>query len=234
MSINPGMIAFKMAYQLSPIILTGGIATSLGGALPIIALTEGAITLLAGLLTGSENLELDNFFAHYLPNPGSTLIQNEIAHYPFANQSVAANAIIAQPLNVSMTMLCPVRNLFGYFTKTATMSALQKSLAQHNSLGGTYSIATPAYLYTNCIMLSMRDVSGGDSKQAQFAWQLDFEQPLITLQAAQSALNGLMQKIAGGTQITGAPTWSSGLTIGNPFKALSNLGTAITSVVPPV
>ena len=35
MSLNPGLIAFKMAYQLSPIILTGGIATSLGGALPI-------------------------------------------------------------------------------------------------------------------------------------------------------------------------------------------------------
>jgi hypothetical protein len=221
-SINPGLIAFKMAYQLSPIVLTGGIATSLGGALPIIALTEGALNILAGLISGGENLELDDFFAHYQPLPGGTLIRNEVAMYPFANQAVAANAIIAQPLEISLMMLCPARNTLGYFMKSATMTALQKSLSQHNGLGGTYSIATPAYLYTNCIMLNMRDVSSGDSKQAQFAWQLDFVQPLVTLQAAQSALNGLMQTIANGTPISGNPTWTPS-PIGNPTSVTNSL-----------
>jgi hypothetical protein len=221
MSISPGYIAFKMATQLSPIILTGGIATALGGALPIIALTESGLSLLAGALSGSSSIELDNFFAHYTPLPGASLINNQVATYPFANQAIAANAIIAQPLNISLKMICPVRNLLGYPLKFATMSALQKSLSQHNSMGGTYSIVTPSYIYTYCIMTGMRDISGGDSKQLQYEWQLDFMQPLVSLQAAQQALSGLMQTITNGTPISGTPTWSSGLSIGNPTSALT-------------
>lgn len=220
MSVSAGYVAFKIANQLSPIILTGGIAAAIG-AIPIIAITEGA-TFVTELLSGDENIELDDFFAHYYPLPGATLIQNQIAQYPFANQSVAANAIIAQPLNISLMMVCPARNTFGYPLKLATMIALQGALAQHNGSGGTYSIVTPSYIYTNCIMTSMRDVSGGDSKQSQYQWQLDFQQPLVTLAAAQTALNGLMQKLTDGTAVSGTPGWSSGLPVGNPTSLLTS------------
>lgn len=224
--VSPGYIAFKLANQLTPIILTRGIATAQGGAIPIIALTEGSIAgavgLISGITGGGADSALDDFFAHYQPVAGATLINQQAATYPFANQAVAANAVIAQPLNISMLMLCPARDLLGYPLKLATMSALQKTLAQHNGSGGTYSIVTPSYIYTDCLMTSMRDVSGGESKQVQYAWQLDFFQPLVSLQAAQTALNGLMQKLTDGTAISGTPGWSTGLPVGNPTSLLNS------------
>jgi hypothetical protein len=220
MSISPGYIAFSLANSASPIILTRGIATALGGYLPIIALTE--IANLIDTLASGNDVGLDNFFAQYVPLPGSTLINNQIATYPFANQSIAANAIIAQPLNISMLMKCPVREARGYSVKLATLTMLQSTLAQHNSSGGTYSIVTPSYIYTDCIMTGMRDVSGGESKQAQYEWQLDFVQPLISLQAAQTALNGLLQRLTNGTPPgTPAATSAVGLPVGNPTNALA-------------
>ena len=221
MSVSPDFVAFKLAFQISPIILTGGIATNLGGALPIVALTEGA-NFVISLLEGGASIELDNFFASYLPLPGASLINNQVALYPFANQSVAANAIIAQPLNVSMLMRCPAgRNSGGYPLKLATMTALQNSLSQHNGMGGTYSIVTPSFIYTYCIMTGMRDASGGDSKQSQYDWQLDFMQPLVSIQSAQTALNGLMQKLTDGTPISGTPSWTpAGLAVGNPSNLI--------------
>lgn len=221
MSISAGYIAFKLANQITPIILTRGIATALGGALPIMAITEG-LNLITGLLSGTENKELDEFFCNYQPVPGSTLINNQVATYPFANQAIAANAIIAQPNTISMLMLCPAKNLFGFAAKLATMLALQTTLSQHNGSGGTYSVITPAYIYTDCILTGMRDVSSGQSKQVQYAYQLDFFQPLVSLQAAQSALNGLMQKLTDGTPISGTPGWSTGLAVGNPTSILNS------------
>ena len=58
-------------------------------------------------------------------------------------------------------------------------------------------------------MTALTDISGGASAQVQYQWQFDFEQPLVTLQAAQQVYSGLLNKIAGGTQFTGAPAWSS-------------------------
>lgn len=226
MPISAGLIAWKIAFQLSPIVLTGGIATDQGGALPIISLTEGVASVLNELLGSGSDFSLDNFFANYQPLPGATLISNQVATYPFANQAIAANAIIAQPLNVSMKMTCPARgNLlgFGMGAKLSTMISLQNSLAQHNALGGTYSIITPSYIYSYCIMTGMRDISGGESKQSQYDWQLDFLQPLVSLDSVQSALNGLMQKLTNGTPISGTPTWTSaGLPIGNPTSLLTS------------
>lgn len=215
---------FKLAYQISPILLTGGIVAGSIEALPIVALTEEA-NFVSSLVSGTQNTELDDFFAHYFPLPGATLIDQQAATYPFANQAIAANAVITNPNTVSLMMLCPVRNTLGYGIKLATMMALQKTLAQHNSKGGTYSIVTPSYIYTNCIMLAMRDVSGGESKQKQFSWQLDFFQPLLSVASAQSALSSLMQKLNNGTQITGTPDWSSrasaiGLAVNNPVRLL--------------
>jgi hypothetical protein len=219
--MNLALAAWKLTFQLSPIVLTNGIATNVpGGMLPIIVFTE-ALNFIDGLLIGTEDIELDGFFANFEPTTGATLIDQEIGHYPFANQAVAANAVIAQPLTVSMRMLCPVKDIAGYPLKLATMMALQAALTQHNGSGGTYTVVTQSYFYTNCIMTGMRDVSSEESNQQQFIWQMDFEQPLLTLQSAQQAQNSLMSKLTGGTQInaddTGSVGWS-GLspTVGQP------------------
>lgn len=223
---NPGLAAlvtWKLAFQLTPIILTGGIATNLGGALPIVTLTEGA-NFVQSLLTGAADIQLDGFFANYEPVPGAALINNQVAMYPFANQSVAANAIITQPLNVSMIMICPAGAASGgYPLKLVTMLALQQSLAQHNSLGGLYTVITPSFIYTNCIMTGFRDVSGAETRQPQYRWQMDFIQPLVTVQAAQTAFNGLIQKLTDGTALSGTPSWTiAGLAVNNPASLLTS------------
>lgn len=223
--ISPGLVAFKMSFQLSPIILTGGIAGAIpGGMLPIILITQ-ALDFAEGLLAGAENIDLDNFFANFTPLPGSTLIDQSIGKYPFANQSVAANAVIRQPLTISLRMICPARDESGYALKLATMTALQAALALHNASGGTYTVATPSHFYTNCVMTNMKDTSNGASMQAQNTYQLDFEQPLLTLQDAILAQNNLMSRISAGVPIGGVPAWS-GLspTVGNP-PSLAAIGT---------
>jgi hypothetical protein len=208
MSMSAGMAAYKLSFELSPIIFTNGIADKIpGGMLPIIAITE-ALNFTVGLLSGGDNINLDNFFANFRPLPGGTLVDNQIGMYPFANQEVAANAIISQPLAISMLMLCPVRQRLGYASKLASMMALQKALDSHNSSGGTYTIATPSYFYTNCVMTGMRDITNGESAQAQSAWQLDFAQPLLTLEQATQAENSLISKITKGTPFNEAPAWS--------------------------
>lgn len=217
MSISAGLAAFKLSFELSPIILTGGVAALIpGGMLPIIAITE-ALNFADGLLSGGEDLGLDDFFASFIPLPGSTLIDQRIGEYPFANQAVAANAVIAQPLTISYRMICPAKDEFGYATKLATIAALATTLKQHNASGGTYTCATPAYFYTNCVMLGMRDTSNVESKQAQNTYQLDFRQPLLTLQDALQAQNGLFAQITSGTPINGVPSvYGLAQAIGNP------------------
>jgi hypothetical protein len=214
-----GAISYQLAFEVSPIILTNGIATFMGGMLPIIALTQ-SVDFLTGLLNGNANPDLDSYFAQFMPLPGATLIDNKIGMYPFANQAIAANAIISQPLVVSLQMIVPARsNGSGVWSKLATMTALQFSLSQHNSLGGTYIVATPSYFYTNCIMTGMRDVSGGETKQAQYRWQLDFVQPLITLAQANQVQSQAMSLISNGAPTTGALSGIS--TTPNSLTALS-------------
>ena len=199
---------WKLGYEVSPVILTGGVASLIpGGMLPIIAITQAASFTL-GLLQGEVDIDLDSYFAHFKPLPGATLVNNQIGRYPFANQTVAANAIIAEPLAVSLLMNCPANSQGGYVSKLLTMTSLKAVLDQHNLSGGTYTIATPSYLYTNCILTNLRDVSGGEGKQVQTMWQWDFEQPLISQADAAQALGGLLTKIGGGLPISGPPTWS--------------------------
>lgn len=232
---SPGSNQYKLTFQISPIVLTNGIAAGApGGAMPIMSITEAqhytgltaafsAASPLAGLtnlagavinnvigdLLGGGAADTDNYFAHYRPLPGASLVSQEIGEYPFANQTVAANAVIATPNVISLLMICPVRDPGGYPQKFAIMMALQAALKQHNSTGGTYTIATPSFMYTDCVMRSMRDVTPGNSKQVQIQWQLDFEQPLLTLEQAQQQQSALMSKISGGTQTTGdPPPWS--------------------------
>lgn len=219
MSLPPIGTVWRTAFEITPIVLVNGLASFMpgGGMLPIAALTE-TINMPAGLLAGADVSDLDGFFAHFLPMPGGTLIEQDLARYPFANNSVAANAVIAQPLMISMEMICPVRERFGYATKLATMTALQTTLAQHNASGGTYTIATPSRFYQNCVFLRMVDASGGGDKQAQTRWRLDFEQPLLTLEQAQQAQNSLMSKFSDGVAVGGDPPPWSGLppTVGSP------------------
>lgn len=136
--------------------------------------------------------------------PGGTLIKNAVATYPFANQAVAANAIIAEPLHVSVLMICPARDAGGYAAKLATMTALQAALALHVNLGGTFIIATPSYLYTGCLLTDMVDVTGGEGRQVQTKWRMDFAQPLLTVSQAAQALNAAMSRISGGLPTDGA------------------------------
>lgn len=215
MAGSAGQLAFQLSFQISPLILTGGIASGIpGGMLPIVSLTQ-SLSFVTGLLSGSDLDDLDDYMAQFAPMPGGTLISQRIGKYTFANQAVAANAVIRDPLNISLLMIVRAAPGMGYATKLATMMALQATLANHNNSGGTYMIATPAFPYTNCVMLQMRDVSRHDTKQPQNAYQLDFEQPLISLAQAASAQNSLMSQISAG--VPGSDTTSGlGQTLGSP------------------
>jgi len=206
--------AYDLAFQVSPIILSGGIASgALGNMLPIIALTGQAAAFAQGALT--SGLSMSDFYARFVPLSGSTVISNSAGKYPFANQQVAANATIEGPTNISLMMIAPVKETGGYLTKLALFTALQSALRKHNNSGGVYHIATPSYIYTNCIMLQMSDVTPEGTRQQQIEWQLDFERPLITQDAASQAiasLNAKMGKMMGGQKITDAK-WSSAATV---------------------
>ena len=175
--------------------------------LPIIAITE-AQSFTQGILTGSANIDLNSFFAYFRPIPGASLADNQYGKYPQANSGVAANAVIKQPLALSMLMICPARNEFAYQNKLTTMQALQSAIDQHTNLGGTFTVCTPSFIYTNLLLTRLVDASLGETKQPQNAWQWDFEAPLLTLQQLQQVQNNLMQQLTNGGQINGTPAWS--------------------------
>jgi len=200
MSTSIGKSIYQLSYEISPIILSGGLAKAVPGSLlPIIAITEAA-NFGFNLINGNNPLNLDNFFAHFRPLPGSTLIDNDIATYPFANQSYAANAVIARPLKLSMLMNCPANNAGAYISKMITFTALKAALDSHIQAGGTFIVATPSYVYLNCILTNLTDVSRPDSQQPQNAWQFDFVQPLVS-QGPQNTLGALMSALEGGLPI---------------------------------
>lgn len=201
---SAGLTNFETKYALTPIILTGGIASSGSGGLPISTLTGG----------------LSPPFAHYYPLQGGTLIQNQVATYPFANQAIAANAIIVQPNTISLMMVCPAKEGWAWSSKTPVMTGLQNSLSVHINKGGLFSVATPSYIYVGCILMSLRDISS-DPRQPQSEWQWEFFQPLTSQSQAQQALNSLTQKIANGTPPAGSPTNAPGLPVNNPTNAVT-------------
>jgi hypothetical protein len=207
--MNLGKSIYDLAYQKSPIFLTDGLADFVPGKiLPLIALTEAG-NFVGNILNGNLDLNLDDFYATFTPLPGATLHNNQIGSYPFANQKTAANAIIAQPLNISMRMNCTPRRAGAMVTKILTATALKNALDNHNFRGGTYTVLTPSFMYTGCIMTSFKDVTSGESKHLQTDWQIDFVQPLVSTSEAETYQNGLLQKITGGLP-TGV-LWSGGL-----------------------
>lgn len=201
---SAGTDIFQLSFQVCPIILTQGVAQLVPGQmLPIISITE-ALNFVNGLISGDDSLSLDNFFAHYAVLPGAGAISNQYGKYPFANQSVAANAVIAEPLRVSLLMTCPARAGGGGFAaKLATMTALQATLELHSNLGGTYTVLTPSLIYTNLLLNDLKS-AGDTNTQKQTTWQWDFERPLLTEEEAASAFNGMMGRISQGLPSTGA------------------------------
>jgi hypothetical protein len=225
MSVSAGLAAWSVAFQQSPIILSNGLASFMPGSMiPIMAITE-AINFPLGLLSGGNAIDLDNFFANFAPIPGGTLLDQRVGRYPFANQTVAANAVIAEPLKISMRMTCPARGDLGFFAKLAIITALQAALAQHNAKGGTYIIATPSFIYTNCVMTGMRDASTGQTQQPQNTFQFDFEKPLLTLEQAEAAQNSLFSAITAGINPGGLPAFSG---------LATSVGQAITVAAPSI
>lgn len=211
--------AFGLSFQVSPIILTNGIASNIpGGMLPIVAISQ-AINFVEGLLGNSDLANLDDYLFQFHPLQGSELIKQRIGKYTFGNQAVAANAVIRESLPISMRMDVVAKpGISGYATKFMVMQALKFTLDAHNNSGGSYTIVTPSYIWANCLLLDLRDISRQDSKQPQNAWQWDFEQPLITLQAALQAeaqMNSTMSQISSGVPTQGAAS-GFGPTIGSP------------------
>lgn len=228
--LSSGAAQFMLTYQLSPIMFVGGgVGGSVpGGMVPIISYTQGQ-DFDTGLLSQSNpDLKLDDYFAHFMPLTGSTLIDYAVGGYPFINQTTAANALIANPLKLSMLMTCPVRGDSPYSQKLSTLTALQSTIASHIAQGGLFNVATPAFLYTNVILTAIRDVTQGESPQVQYQWVWEFVQPLVTLVAAQAAENTQMKKISSLTgplanASVGQP--ASGATPGT-VPAASGLGAA--------
>jgi hypothetical protein len=250
-SYPAGLVAFKLACQLSPIILTQGIATGFPfNMLPIFLLTQaggflsgplggfssvvGTAVAAAGALTslfgGSNPSDLDSYFANFQPLSGATLIDNQYGTYPLGSQQTAANAVIVQPLRVSLSMLIPVQEPLGYATKSLTMYSLQATISSHVAQGGTFIIVTPSYIYTNCLLLSLRDISGGATKQSQYEWAWDFFKPLLTSNQIAQSQSSLMQQITNAATGSANPAFS-GLASSSPQSGaspLTGVGTGTT------
>jgi hypothetical protein len=184
--------------------------------------------------------DLDNAFGAFTVLPGGTLVSQTVAKYPFANQSVAANATITEPLTISVIMDAPMRGPSPWAMKQAIMTALKATLDSHNNAGGTYTVMTPAYMYTNLIMTALTDNSRGGNSLPQNAWRFDFEKPLVTMSDAQGAYNQLMSKVAGGTPTPGDTTGpqvglqggQSPLSIGSGTAGAGGLTTASSLLAP--
>ncbi|CAD6037264.1 hypothetical protein [Escherichia coli] len=199
--------AFRLAFEISPILLVDGIATDIpGGVMPIAVLTEG-LSIVDGLLQG----KISKPTAHFTPMAGTTLIMQDVGNFNFYNQSTAANAVIQRPNQIKMQMIRPASTEDGgYATKGATFTALKLALDMHNQQGGCYTVMTPSFIYTRCLMRSMVDISGfsDKNKQVQDTWQFEFEQPLLTASQVEMVLGNTMSKFQSGVKSAGGLSWS--------------------------
>jgi hypothetical protein len=195
---------FAAAFEIAPIWLVGGLADYLGGYAPITLLTE---------MMDIPGIENGEFFAHYKPLPGSSLAKWKVAEYPFANFATAANAVVQEPLDISMLMVCPAQTGGGLIIKQAILTALQFGIQKHITTGGTFTVLTPAFAYANCLLTNIRDITPPADKQVQYMYQWDFTQPLITSSQAQSVLGTLMNKVSNGLPTTATWTQSPSATV---------------------
>ena len=211
---------YQLLYQITPIFLNNGIATNIGGSiLPVMALLNPSAynVLFSG---GSDTFNMDSYFGIFQPASGGSLVQQQIAEYPFANLSVAANAMVRSPIEVSMIMVTPMKTQYAWAVKNATMTALKSALDTHNNMGGTYTVFTPAYTYYNMVMLGLSDMSNPQIALPQNTWKWDFRKPLIAQQDLVFAENNLYAKITGGVQTSAE--WTSALTaLGLPASSVN-------------
>lgn len=222
-----------LLYQVTPIFLTGGIAGNIsGGILPLLSLTN-TNAFSNNLLSGNENFELDDAFGVFQPAVGGSLVEQIPATYPYANLNVAANAIIRNPINVSMIMATPMRQVGSWSTKLSTMTALKSTLDAHNNAGGTYTVCTPAYTYTNMILVNLVDISTFNSPIPQNAWRWDFTRPLVSLADVTGAQSNLMNQITNGVAPVGggSTTTGQGTALTNQPNA-PNVGTGTGGTAP--
>lgn len=207
---------FQTSYQVSPIVLVNGMAGT--GMLPITSILSPS-NYQNGIVSASSAGSLSDIFGQFKTLPGHTLMDNEIAHYPLANQTIAANAVITNPLRISLEMLVPAYGSITMANKLSIITALKSALDQHTALGGSYNVSTPSYIYTGCLLTSLVDASDDDEgKQPQVRWIWNFEQPLLTEAAAVAAQNQAMTKLTNQTVDTADPPGSQPATsgIGNP------------------
>jgi hypothetical protein len=201
----PVNTAAQLSYQICPIVLTGGIAQQLPGAiLPFLSLIwPSGSPLDLGILPDMG--DLDDAFGAFNVLPGGTLVTQTIAKYPFANQYVAANAVIHEPLIISVIMDAPMRGQNAWEEKFTIMTNLKLQLDSHNNQGGMYTIVTPAFMYQNCVMVALTDNSRGNNSLPQNAWRFDFERPLVVLSEA-AQMNQNMLNMSNGVVTTGRIT----------------------------
>lgn len=210
---NAARSQYDQTYQISPIILVGGLfSSSPGGMMPV-----------SSLMPAGEAGSDASPTVRFVPVPGATAVSNTVATYPFANRYVAGNAVVRNPKNVSLLMIAPVNSVGGYQSKQSAFMALQGTFEAHTAAGGTYHVITPSYPYLNSVMTSMTDVTSGGGYQQQIQWQIDFVQPLITQQQATAAYNGMMSMISGGQQVTSSSWSSAASTSGTPVNGMSAL-----------
>jgi hypothetical protein len=224
---------YQLAYQISPLYLTGGITGNQPSSIqPFLSyVMPGAFTILGPDFLPSafqtyNTDDLNNAFGSFSVIPGGTLNKNTIAKYPFANQFVAANAAIREALNLSLIWDTPMRGPGAWDIKLATMTAIKKIFDAHVNIGGTFTIATPAYIYTNMLLTGLTDNSRGTVPLPQNAWRFDFERPLVVQAELQQAynLNQQLLKMTNGLPSTGAITGIFA-TLGMPANSpQSNLG----------
>lgn len=206
-AISAAQAAADLAFSASPIILTAGIATLLGGYLPIGVFT-GAVGVL-GTLTSSGTVSTSSFAAQFKVQPGGTALRYEYGQFPFANQNTAANAVITQPNRISVLMSVPANDATGGVAgRAALLATIQAAINLHVLSGGMFTVLTPGLTYSNLLLEQIADASAGDDLQVQYDWRWDFWQPLVT-QAQATAAAGLLGSITNGLPPTGsiaAPT----------------------------
>ena len=219
---------WAQAFEINPITLVGGIAGGMaGGALPLNTLMNGS------LIAGSQD-GFDQAFAKFYPLPGASLIENAYAEYPQANQTIAANALIKMPLNVSLLMRVPATYFTGFGSKLSIMTALQATLANHCAQGGWFIVATPSFFWNDALLVNLEDVSGGETQQPQYQWKWTFRKPLIKGGGGGSGQpSALIQQMTNGAQTSGA-TSGIGLAdptnVGAPGSTLSQNAAASTGI----
>lgn len=204
-------VAYDTAFQISPIFFTGGIASNApNGMMPLLQLlgVGGAGVGPLGVDVASEAVSLVSGASlaqlpvRFVPLTGTQIVSNSVGTYPFANQVTAANAVIQQGLQVSMEMYMPVASPGGYLAKLPLFQALQSAFQRHNSVGGTYTVLTPAFMYVGCIMTGISDITHTRSRQQQIEWQITFFQPLVSSSNAQMYLSNLISKLSNGQPVT--------------------------------